>query len=215
VVTIADEVMTGFGRTGANFAVDHWSVAPDLLVVAKGIASGYAPLGAVIAQRRVVDAIDRGSGTLIHGLTYNAHPVCAAAGKTVLKKIRALELVRAADSAASGSIASVLKEALRGLTALKSVGDVRGRGLLWGVEFVADRASKKPFASQLQFAASVADAAMRRGIVVYPIQGCVDGIVGDHLLLAPPAIISKEDIVWAAQQFADSIEEAEHAVALD
>jgi adenosylmethionine-8-amino-7-oxononanoate aminotransferase len=213
VVTIADEVMTGFGRTGANFAVDHCSVAPDLLVVAKGIASGYAPLGAVIAQRRIVGAIERGSEILVNGLTYNAHPVSAAAGKAVLETIRKLGLVQAANSDLLGSIGAILKEALFGLMRCKSVGDVRGRGLLWGIEFVAERQSKKPFDPQVQFAASVAEAAMRRGLIVYPMQGCVDGMSGDHLLLAPPAIITREEIVWAAQQLAESIEEAEHAAA--
>jgi adenosylmethionine-8-amino-7-oxononanoate aminotransferase len=112
-----------------------------------------------------------------------------------------------------GSIGAILKEALFGLMRCKSVGDVRGRGLLWGIEFVAERQSKKPFDPQVQFAASVAEAAMRRGLSVYPMQGCVDGMSGDHLLLAPPAIITREEIVWAAQQLAESIEEAEHAAA--
>ena len=134
VLVIADEVMTGFGRTGKNFAVEHWSVQPDILIAAKGIASGYAPLGAVIASRRVLEAIDLGSGALVHGFTYNAHPVSMAAGRASLRKIKVGELVAAASS--DGMIGGALKSELASLRECQSVGDVRGIGLLWGVEFV-------------------------------------------------------------------------------
>ena len=94
---IADEVMTGMGRTGRNFAVEHWDVAPDILVAAKGLSSGYAPLGAVIASQKVVQAIASGSGAFLHGFTYNAHPVCVAAGRAVLKFMKSHDLLKAAD----------------------------------------------------------------------------------------------------------------------
>src|SRR6202012_2894480 len=93
VLLIADEVMTGMGRTGRNFAVDHWDIKPDLLVTAKGLSSGYAPLGAVIASRKVVDAIANGSGSFLHGFTYNAHPISLAAGRAVLKYLKEKNLV--------------------------------------------------------------------------------------------------------------------------
>ncbi|HEX8926620.1 MAG TPA: aminotransferase class III-fold pyridoxal phosphate-dependent enzyme, partial [Terriglobales bacterium] len=181
VLTIADEVMTGFGRTGKNFAVEHWNVQPDILVLAKGISSGYAPLGAVIANKKVVDAIANGSGALVHGFTYNAHAVSVAAGREVLSRIREKRLVLEAASKAE-----MLGDALRTLYECGTVGDVRGIGLLWGVEFVANKETKEPFASQLNFSGQVAAACMERGLSVYPVQGCVDGYSGDHLLIAPP-----------------------------
>ena len=209
VLLIADEVMTGMGRTGRNFAVEHNDVAPDILVTAKGLSSGYAPLGAVIASKRVVDAIAAGSGAFLHGFTYNAHPISLAAGRAVLKHLQAKKLVEAADSNRSGTTAAQFKQALETLRTEEAVGDVRGIGLLWAVEFVADKASKRPFPPAQNFAGSVAAAALKRGLLVYPMQGSVDGVSGDHLLLAPPAVISPDQIAWSVDQLAASIREAE------
>jgi adenosylmethionine-8-amino-7-oxononanoate aminotransferase len=203
VLLIADEVMTGMGRTGRNFACEHWGIAPDILVTAKGISSGCAPLGAVIASKKVVDAIAEGSGAFLHGFTYNAHPVSVAAGRAVLRRIRALNLVHAADSDAPDSdstAGSELRTALESLRDLDAVGDVRGLGLLWAVEFVAVKKTKTPFPPEKSFAGLVGQACFRRGLLVYPMQGCVDGVAGDHLLIAPPAVISAEQIAWAVEQ---------------
>jgi len=208
VLLIADEVMTGMGRTGRNFAVEHWDVAPDILVAAKGLSSGYAPLGAVIASKRVVDAIAAGSGAFLHGFTYNAHPISLAAGRAVLRHLQARNLVSAAQSDKPGTAAEKLQCKLSTLLDLKAVGDVRGRGLLWGVEFVADKASKRPFPPELNFAGRVGLAAWKRGVMVYPMQGCVDGASGDHVMVAPPAVISHEQIEWAVTQLRDAIQES-------
>ncbi len=209
---IADEVMTGCGRTGRNFACEHWQVAPDLLVTAKGLASGYAPLGAVIASARVVQAIAQGSGAFVHGFTYNAHPVALAAGRAALRRARELDLFRAADAAGPASTASHLRQSLASLRECRSVGDVRGLGLLWGVEFVADRTSKQPYARETEFASRVAAAAARRGVLVYPMQGCMDGLRGDHLLIAPPAVITDGEIADATTQLRLAILEAEQSL---
>ena len=214
VLLIADEVMTGMGRTGRNFAVDHWfgkhtDIAPDILVVAKGLSSGYAPLGAVIASRKVVDAIAAGSGAFLHGFTYNAHPISLAAGRAVLRRLQEKNLVEASDSSRAGTPATLFKEALVGLRGEEVVGDVRGIGLLWGVEFVADRASKSPFPVEQNFSGRVAAAALKRGLLVYPMQGSVDGVSGDHLLVAPPAVITPEQIAWSVDQLVASIREAQ------
>jgi adenosylmethionine-8-amino-7-oxononanoate aminotransferase len=208
VLLIADEVMTGVGRTGRSFAVEHWDVAPDILVTAKGLSSGYAPLGAVLVSKRVASAIADGSGAFLHGFTYNSHPISLAAGRAVLIRLQKEELVRAADSDSRGSTAVTLRQALEGLRVVQAVGDVRGIGLLWGVEFVADKATKRPFAPELNFAGRVAQAAVNRGLLVYPMQGCVDGVAGDHLLIAPPAVITADQIDWAAKQLREAIEEA-------
>ena len=210
VLLIADEVMTGMGRTGRNFAGEHFLAdgqAPDILVTAKGLSSGYAPLGAVIASRKVVDAIAEGSGTFLHGFTYNAHPVSVAAGRAVLRRIQELKLVHAADSSAEGTAASALKRALESLRELEAVGDVRGLGLLWAIEFVADKKTRAQFSPEKNFAGLVGKVCLRRGLLVYPMQGCVDGITGDHLLIAPPAVISGEEIGWAVQQIRAAVVE--------
>ena len=214
VLLIADEVMTGMGRTGRNFAVDHWfgedsDIPPDILVAAKGLSSGYAPLGAVIASRKVVDAIAAGSGAFLHGFTYNAHPISLAAGRAVLRRLQEKNLVEASDSSRAGTPATLFKEALAGLRGEEVVGDVRGIGLLWGVEFVADRASKSPFPVEQNFSGRVAAAALKRGLLVYPMQGSVDGVSGDHLLVAPPAVITPEQIAWSVDQLVASIREAQ------
>ena len=212
VLLIADEVMTGVGRTGRNFAVDHWGVAPDILVTAKGLSSGYAPLGAVVISPKVVEVIAYGSGSFIHGFTYSSHPISLAAGRAVLKRVNAAKLVEAADSGRDGSIAKKLRDSLEQLRPLKSVGNVRGIGLLWAVEFVSEKASKAPYPADANFSGRVAQAAVERGLLVYPVQGCADGDRGDHILLAPPAVITAEQVDWACEQLAASIEDATRAV---
>ena len=205
---IADEVMTGFGRTGRNFAMDHYEVAPDIIATGKGISSGYLPLGAVLAQRHVVDAIANGTGTLLHGLTYNGHPVSVATGRAVLQRLIGHNLVEAADSDKAGSIASVLRAELQKLWNVQSVGDIRGLGLLWAVEFVADKQSREPFSADKKFAVSVSECAFKRGVVLYPMQGCVDGRRGDHVMVAPPAVITADEVRWAVEQLTEAIGEA-------
>ncbi len=211
VLVVADEVMTGFGRTGRNFAVEHWNVAPDIITCAKGIASGYAPLGAVIVSRKVVDAISRGSGALVHGLTYNAHPVSVAAGSAALKIMRDGDLVCRANSI-EGRAGRAMKKHLQRLLDCAAVGDVRGLGLLWGIEFASDKQSKSPFALSVQFAARVGAHAARLGVMTYPMTGCIDGELGDHLLLAPPAVITPDEIVWAVDQLTIAINETHKEV---
>jgi adenosylmethionine-8-amino-7-oxononanoate aminotransferase len=213
VLLIADEVMTGMGRTGRNFAVEHWDIAPDILVTAKGLSSGYVPLGAVLVTKIVADAIAEGSGAFMHGFTYNSHPISMAAGRAVLKVLQRENLVRAADGSRAGSAAALLRVALETLRGCTAVGDVRGIGLLWGIEFIADKVSKKPFSPELNFAGRVGEAAAKRGLMVYPMQGCVDGVAGDHLLIAPPAVITNEEIGWAVEQLQQAVGAAASSIA--
>ncbi len=208
VLLIADEVMTGMGRTGRNFAVDHTGVMPDIIVAAKGLSSGYAPLGAVIISKKLVDAISSGSGSFIHGFTYSSHPISLAAGRAVLGHIQKHELVQLADSERDGTTAALLKDTLDELRPLNAVGDVRGIGLLWAVEFVANQSTKTPFPVAANFCGLVAQAAIDRGLLVYPVQGCADGDCGDHVLIAPPAVISADQISWACTQLGAAVEEA-------
>jgi adenosylmethionine-8-amino-7-oxononanoate aminotransferase len=194
ILLIADEVMTGLGRTGKPFAVDHWGVKPDVLLVGKGVASGYAPLGAVLVSADVADTFVRGSGRFVHGFTYSAHPVAAAAGLAVLDYIQQKRLFDRV--APAGAELGRALEALRADSAI--IGDVRGLGLLWGIEFVRERESRAPFEAAAQVADLVFDAAYDAGVLTYPIHGCADGARGDHLLLAPPFILSSEEITALA-----------------
>lgn len=201
ILLIADEVMTGIGRTGKAFAVDHWGVEPDIILVGKGIASGYAPLGAVIVSGRIARVIEKGSGTFLHGFTYSAHPVATAAGLAVLDYIAKNDLIARAASAGE-----TLRAALEPLKRIPIVGDVRGLGLLFGIEFVRDPKTHEPFPAEMGFAGKIFDAAFARGILTYPIQGCVDGSHGDHILLAPPFVISAEEILFLADKLGEAIE---------
>ena len=203
MLLIADEVMTGMGRTGKNFAVEHWGVEPDIILVGKGVASGYAPLGAVLVSERVVDTIARGSGGFEHGFTYSAHPVAMAAGLAVLDHIEKNNLFE--------RVAPVGRELASALARLKNsphVGDVRGLGLLAGVELVADATTREPFAPEKRVAEQVCDAALEAGVVTYPIQGCADGQRGDHILLAPPFIVSLQEIETIASALGKAIARA-------
>ncbi len=186
--------MTGMGRTGKPFAVQHWDVEPDIILIGKGIASGYAPLGAVLVARNVVEAFERGSGNFKHGFTYQAHPVATTAGNAVLDYIEAHELFAAVAQAAQ-----VLRTALAPLQSHRHVGDIRGLGLLVGIEFVRDKSSRAPFDPSQAVAEKIRLAAMDAGILTYPTQGCVDGTRGDHILLAPPFIITPEESVLIAK----------------
>jgi adenosylmethionine-8-amino-7-oxononanoate aminotransferase len=187
ILLIADEVMTGMGRTGKPFAVQHWGLEPDMILVGKGIASGYAPLGAVLVSPRVVEAFERGSGAFIHGFTYQAHPVSTAAGNAVLDYLGAHKLFDRVTSAAGN-----LRGALAPLQSHPNVGDIRGLGLLLGIEFVRDKATREPFPRDQNIAEKIRQACLEENVLVYPIQGCVDGLRGDHILLAPPFTISPE-----------------------
>ena len=187
VLLIADEVMTGFGRTGRWFALQHWDVVPDVVAMSKGTAGGYVPLAVTAARGELVEAIVDGSGDFVHGGTFSHHPVTTAAGLATLRYLQEHDLVSAA--ARKGEI---LERKLRdGLGDLTSVGDIRGIGLMWGVELVADRGSKTPFPPEAHIAREVADAAFERGLIVYPSGGCVDGTAGDHLTLGPPFVITE------------------------
>jgi adenosylmethionine-8-amino-7-oxononanoate aminotransferase len=199
ILFIADEIMTGMGRTGKPFAIQHWGVAPDMILVGKGVASGYAPLGAVIIAGHVAEAIARGSGSFPHGFTYNSHPVSAAAGNAVLDYIERENLFARVEPAGQE-----LGAALERLKRFSIVGDVRGLGLLWAIELVRDTKTREPFPPDARIAARIAEDAIESGVLTYPIQGCVDGHRGDHILLAPPFTITSGMI----QMLASALEHA-------
>ncbi len=199
ILLIADEVMTGMGRTGRPFASEHWGLEPDIILAGKGIASGYAPLGAVVVAPRLVDAFEKGTAAFMHGFTYQAHPVATSAGNAVLDFLEAHNLFERVTPAGE-----TLRKALAVLESHPHIGQVRGLGLLQGVEFVKDKKTREPFAKETGIAEKIRDAALERNVLLYPGQGTVDGVRGDHVLLAPPFIIKPEEceLIAAALQYA-------------
>jgi len=204
VLLIVDEVMCGMGRTGTLYAVEQEGVTPDLITIAKGLGGGYQPIGAVMAQQRIVDAMQQGSGFFQHGHTYLGHAVACAASLAVQDVIRRDGLLARVREQGAG-----LRERLeRALGVHPQVGDIRGRGLFMGLELVQDRASKQTFDPALSLHARVKREAMARGLMVYPMGGTIDGRHGDHVLLAPPFIITDDELDQLTERLAGAIDAA-------
>jgi adenosylmethionine-8-amino-7-oxononanoate aminotransferase len=190
VLFIADEVMTGFGRTGRRWGLDHWGVIPDLIVCAKGISGGYAPLGAVLAKPEFVGEVRSRSGSFVIGHTSSGNPMSCAAGAAVLRYILDNGLIENA-----ATVGQYFKERLRDLAQRhEMIGDVRGLGLLLGIELVRDRVRKEPFPPAWRVSTRVGNATLARGLVSYPGAGTADGVAGDHLLYAPPLIVTRDQV---------------------
>jgi adenosylmethionine-8-amino-7-oxononanoate aminotransferase len=190
VLLILDEVMCGMGRTGSLYACEQEGIVPDLVCIAKGLGAGYQPIGATLVQGRIHDAIKSGTGFFQHGHTYIGHAVACAAALAVQRAFVERGLVERVRTMASG-----LETRLRGrLQDHPHVGDIRGRGFFWGIEFVQERASKQPFDPALRVNARVKAEAMKRGLLCYPMGGTLDGVRGDHVLLAPPYIVSEAQL---------------------
>jgi adenosylmethionine-8-amino-7-oxononanoate aminotransferase len=188
VVLILDEVMTGFGRTGSWFAAEHWDLTPDILVTAKGVCSGYWPMGLVCCSADIHDAV-QGSG-FPHGGSFSHSPMGTAIAAAVLDELVSGDLVQA--SRVKGRY--LLRALDAALGQHPHVGDIRGRGLFAGIEFVADRATKRPFPAGDLVARRLTAAALRRGLLVYPSTGCAGEDGGDALLLGPPFTISESQL---------------------
>lgn len=191
VLLCCDEVITGFGRTGKNFAVEHFGVVPDIISCAKGLGGGYVPIGAVIVHQRVVKAFAEGSGKLVHSYTFGGMPLVCAGANAVLKYLQENHLVDRAASA--GEV--FLKKLRENLEALPMVGDIRGKGLLIGVELVRDRDTKEPFPPARNVSGKVADYCFQHGVMLLSgVIGTADGVCGEALQLSPPFIISEEEM---------------------
>ena len=204
VLLILDEVMCGMGRTGTLHACEQDGIAPDLLAIAKGLGGGYQPVGAVLLSGQIFDAFAKGSGFFQHGHTYMGHPMAAAAGLAVQEVIRRDGLL---DNVKV--MGARLDERLRQRFGNHHhVGDIRGRGLFRGVELVLDRASKEPFDPKLKLNARVKREAMARGLMVYPMGGTIDGERGDHVLIAPPFIVTNDDIDRIVDRLGEAIDAA-------
>jgi adenosylmethionine-8-amino-7-oxononanoate aminotransferase len=199
VLVIADEVMTGFGRTGKWFGSDHWGVRPDILVAAKGASSGYWPLGLTACSGEVFDAV--ASSGFVHGFTHSHSVVGAAVGRAVLGKLRDGSLVEASREKGE----RLLKELTAALADEPHAGDVRGLGLMIGIELVEQRGAKRPFPREAQAVERVIAAANESGLLLYPSTGCADGTNGDLLMLGPPFVITESELGEAVEKTREAI----------
>jgi adenosylmethionine-8-amino-7-oxononanoate aminotransferase len=208
VLLILDEVMCGMGRTGTLHACEQDGVAPDLMTIAKGLGGGYQPIGAVLLSDRIFDAFADGSGFFQHGHTYMGHPMAAAAGLAVQEVIRRdnlLENVRTMGAHLSRRLSERFGNH-------HHVGDIRGRGLFQAIELVADRGAKEPFDPALKLHARIKREAMARGLMVYPMGGTIDGRLGDHVLIAPPFIVTERDVDTIVERLGDAVDAATGSV---
>jgi len=204
VLLMLDEVMCGMGRTGTLHACEQDNVAPDIMVVAKGLGAGYQPIGAALASERVYRPIVEGSGAFSHGHTYIGHPTACAAAlavQTIVQRERLVPRVREQGVKLQAALLDQFREH-------PHVGDIRGRGLFWSIELVADRATDQPFAPELRLHARVKAESMARGLCVYPMGGTIDGERGDHVLMAPPFIVSDDEVAQIATRLRAAVDAA-------
>ncbi len=203
ILYIADEVMCGMGRTGTLHAFEQDDVVPDLVTIAKGLGGGYQPIGAVLASEKIVSALQSGSGLFQHGHTYICHATAASAAlavQQVIERDNLLDAVKKQGAYLHQSLHEVLG-------ALPHVGDTRGRGLFAGVELVRDKENKTPFDPALKLHAAIKANCMARGLMVYPMGGTIDGQYGDHILIAPPFIITPSQLDFVVDTLATVIRE--------
>jgi len=188
VMLILDEVMTGFGRTGKLFGYEHWNIEADIIALSKGMASGYVPLGAIMAKQKIVDTVLE-KGGFKHGFTYAGNPMACAIGSQVIDIISEQNLVKNSET-----VGKFLKKKLDKLTEKHEIiGNVRGKGLLLAIELVSDKISKTPFPSKPDASQLLADQAFALGLIIYP-RKTLNGITGDHLLISPPLVTTESDV---------------------
>ena len=201
ILWIADEVMTGFGRTGHRFGVEHWDVVPDILVAAKGVSGGYTPLAVLAAGEHVVEPFERNGSNFVAGHTYAGNPLSSAVGLAVLRYIERHDLVENCRRRGEELLAR-----LQDLRASPIVGDVRGLGLMLGLELVRDQATREPFPVEAGAAHVLTEEARRAGLAVYPAQGTADGLVGDHIMVTPPLTITPDHVEEIAAGLSRALE---------
>lgn len=204
ILLILDEVMCGMGRTGTLFACEQEGVVPDLVAIAKGLGGGFQPIGAVLAHERIVRAIAEGSGFFQHGHTYMGHPVACAAALAVQQVIERDGLLARVQRLGDQLEAALIER----FGNHPHIGEIRGRGLLRGLELVRERSSRAPFDPALRLHARIKAEAMQRGLICYPMGGTIDGRRGDHVLLAPPFIISEAEIGLIVERLGEAIDAA-------
>jgi len=204
ILLILDEVMCGMGRTGTLHACEQEGISPDIMVIAKGLGGGYMPIGAMLMQKKIFETVASGSGAFQHSHTYMGHPLACAAALAVQKVIRRDNLL--ANVRQQGALLSRRLHERFGNHPF--VGDVRGRGLFQGVELVADRGTREPFDPARKLNVLVKKEAMKRGLMIYPMGGAADGVRGDHVLLAPPFILTEANVDAIVERLGEAIDAA-------
>lgn len=203
ILLILDEVMCGMGRTGTLFACEQDGISPDMITIAKGLGAGYQPIGAMLCSGKIYKAIENGSGFFQHGHTYVGHPTACAAADAVVKKLT--------DGGLAARSAQMGEKLMTALTDAfgqhPQIGDIRGRGMFRGLEIVEDRETKAPFAPEKGIAAKLKKHAFANGLICYPMGGTIDGRQGDHVMLAPPFIITDDQIDELVAKLSKSIAE--------
>jgi hypothetical protein len=190
VLVIADEVMCGFGRTGRWFAIEHYNVKPQVMTMGKGVTGGYFPMSITAVQETDVEKVQQAQGDFPHGGTFSHHAVGAATALATLEYLEKHDLIKASSRLGTYLGLQLQKE----LAHLPCIGDVRGLGMMWAIEFVTDRQTKEPFPPEKHFSQRVCDQAFNQGVILYPGTGSVNGVSGDHLMVAPPFVITEEQI---------------------
>ena len=206
---ILDEVMSGMGRCGTLHAWEQEGIAPDIEIVAKGLGGGYQPIGGILVSGRVIEGLNSGTGAFMHGHTYQAHPVACAAAVAVQEVIHGEKLLD--NVAAMGALLE--QKLVERFGNHRNVGEIRGRGLFWAMEFVQDRATKQVFDPALKLNDRVKREAYDRGLACYPMGGTIDGKHGDHVILSPPYIVTAADIDMIVERFGDAVDAALASVA--
>jgi adenosylmethionine-8-amino-7-oxononanoate aminotransferase len=202
VLLIADEVMTGCGRTGKNFCVDHWGVKPDLIATAKGLAASYYPVGAVIVSDHVGEVFRNGSGVFAHSHTFNGMPAASAAVVAVLEYMKKHGLVE--NAARMGKLIEM--EIAPELQKMPLVGEVRGKGLMWGIELVRDKETRAPFDAAEDAGGKLKALALERGMTLYPGKAMADGVNGDNIMIGPPLTAGEKDVRKIFEILTDSLQ---------
>ncbi|MFA5610722.1 MAG: aspartate aminotransferase family protein, partial [Alcaligenes sp.] len=202
VLLILDEVMSGMGRTGYLFACEEDGVVPDIMAIAKGLGAGYQPIGAMLASDRIYQAILNGSGFFQHGHTYMGHATACAGALAVQQAIEQDQLLENVRQRGE----QLRQELHQALDSHPNVGDIRGRGLFVGVELVQDKTSKQALDPSLKTHAKIKQHAFSQGLMLYPMGGTIDGVHGDHILLAPPFICTESDIQEIVKRLTHTIE---------
>jgi adenosylmethionine-8-amino-7-oxononanoate aminotransferase len=206
IIFIADEVMTGFYRTGKPFAVQHFDVVPDIITFGKGVSAGYAPLGGMIVHNRLTEELlQYSNGKFIHGYTYSGHPISVAAGLATLKKYQSLNIQQLCDKN-SDILVNRLKEIRKNSTIM---GSIRGKGLLLGIELLKNADQNELFDPSFQASQKLNNYAMELGAIFYPGSGAIDGERGEHLIIAPPLNSTEEELDMLLQVFQQSIQKLE------
>lgn len=204
ILFIVDEILTGFGRTGRNFGIENFNVTPDLIAAGKGISGGYYPLSAVLANEKTMEPFVNNNSPFMGGHTFACNPVGAAVGSAVLKILEEENII--SNAMAMGNL---LRDKLNSLYKYSIVGDIRGIGLLQGIEFVSDKVTKEPFPPEYNISKRLGEKVVERGVILYPGKGSVDGTKGDHIMIVPPLIINEQHVFEIVSALDESIAEIE------